>query len=65
MEMVTKFDLKELRTVPNMLSVLRIILIVPFVIFFLNKNYIAAAAMIILSGITPKAGKVLPIPLPV
>ncbi len=52
MEMVTKFDLKELRTVPNMLSVLRIILIVPFVIFFLNKNYIAAAAMIILSGIS-------------
>ena len=50
--MVTKFDLKELRTVPNMLSVLRIILIVPFVIFFLNKNYIAAAAMIILSGIS-------------
>lgn len=43
---------KENLTVPNILSVLRILLIIPFVFFFLSKNYIAAAAMVIISGLS-------------
>ena len=43
---------KEKLTVPNLLSVLRILLIVPFVFFFLQKNYIASAAMLVLSGLS-------------
>ena len=43
---------KENLTVPNLLSVLRILLIVPFVFFFLQKNYIASAAMLVLSGLS-------------
>ena len=50
--MIKNINLKELKTIPNLLSMLRIVLIVPFVIFFLNENYIAAAATIILSGIS-------------
>ena len=40
---------KENLTVPNLLSVLRILLIVPFVFFFLQ---IASAAMLVLSGLS-------------
>lgn len=39
-------------TIPNILSFFRIVLIVPFVCFFLQKNYIAAAVMLILSGLS-------------
>lgn len=38
--------------VPNALSVLRILLIVPFVIFFMHNQILLAAAMIILSGLS-------------
>ena len=47
--MIKNLNLKELKTIPNILSMFRIVLIIPFVIFFLQKNYIAAAIMIILN----------------
>ena len=39
-------------TIPNILSFFRIVLIVPFVYFFLEKNYVLAAVMLILSGLS-------------
>ena len=39
-------------TIPNLLSFFRIILITPFVVFFLNKDYLAATITIAVSGIT-------------
>ncbi len=39
-------------TIPNILSFFRIVLIAPFVYFFLQKNYVAAAVMLILSGLS-------------
>lgn len=39
-------------TVPNVLSFLRIVMITPFVVLFINKNYLPAAIVIALSGIT-------------
>lgn len=50
--MIKNINIKELKTIPNILSLFRIALIIPFVIFFLQKNYIAAAIAIILSGIS-------------
>ena len=50
--MVSKFNLRDLGTIPNLLSLFRIVLIIPFIIFFLQGNYIAAVIMIILSGIS-------------
>lgn len=50
--MIKNLDFKELKTVPNLLSMLRILLIIPFVFFFLSGNYIMAAVMIIISGIS-------------
>ena len=50
--MIKNIKLKEIKTIPNILSLFRIALIIPFVIFFLKENYIAAAVFIILSGIT-------------
>ncbi len=43
---------KDFLTIPNLLSMLRIVLIVPFVYFFLQKNYILAAVMLIISGLS-------------
>lgn len=50
--MIKNLNLKEIKTIPNLLSLFRIVLIIPFVIFFLRGNYIAAAVFIIISGIT-------------
>lgn len=50
--MIKNINLKEIKTIPNLLSIFRILLIIPFVIFFLNENYIAAAVCIIVSGLT-------------
>jgi cardiolipin synthase len=47
-----KFNMSEIRTIPNLLTLLRIVLIVPFVIFFIQENYILAAVCVIISGIT-------------
>lgn len=49
-------DLKRIEkkdiNVPNMLSLLRIFIIVPFVIFFLKERYILAGVMLAISGIS-------------
>lgn len=43
---------KDILTIPNILSIFRIVLIVPFVYFFLKENYVLAAAALIISGLT-------------
>lgn len=42
----------DLWTVPNLLTYLRFVLVVPFVIFFLGENYLLSAICIALSGIS-------------
>lgn len=39
-------------TIPNILSMFRIVLIVPMIIFFINYNYIGAIACIVVSGLS-------------
>ena len=43
---------KDLMTVPNAISFIRILLITPFVAFFVTGNYIAAAVTVGLSGLS-------------
>lgn len=43
---------KDLLTIPNLLSVLRIILIPLFMHYFLEKNYIISAVLLIISGLS-------------
>lgn len=43
---------KDLMTVPNALSFIRILLITPFVAFFISGYYIPAAVMVALSGLS-------------
>ena len=43
---------KDLMTVPNAISFTRVVLITPFVAFFIARMYLAAAITIILSGIS-------------
>lgn len=43
---------KDLMTIPNAISFVRILLITPFVAFFIVGNYIPAAIMVALSGIS-------------
>ena len=47
-----RVDTEDILTIPNILSFLRILLITPFMILFLNGNYIWASLMIIISGLT-------------
>ncbi len=47
-----KVDFRYIFTVPNILSYFRILLIVPFVMLFLKKEYVWAAVCIILSGLS-------------
>ncbi len=47
-----KIDFRYIFTIPNILSYIRILLIVPFVILFLKENYIWAAVCILISGLT-------------
>lgn len=42
----------EILTIPNVISFLRIVFIAPFVLFFLNEQYIAAFSFIVLSGLS-------------
>lgn len=49
--LLQKFS-KQFLTVPNILTCLRIILIVPFLIFFLHKNYTVAFLILAISGLT-------------
>lgn len=39
-------------TIPNMLCFARIVIIIPFVILFLQRNYVWACTMIVISGLT-------------
>jgi len=39
-------------TIPNILCLLRILLIPPFIVLFLNKNYVWACVMVVASGLT-------------
>lgn len=43
---------KKIITIPNIISFIRIVLIIPFVFFFLNKKYIEAFSFIVVSGIS-------------
>ena len=45
-------NIKDIFTIPNLLTFMRIVLITPFVVLFLNENYLAAAIVVILSGLT-------------
>ncbi|MBQ9742878.1 MAG: CDP-alcohol phosphatidyltransferase family protein [Ruminococcus sp.] len=47
-----KIDYKYIFTIPNILSYIRIILILPFVVLFLREKYIGAAMCIIASGLS-------------
>ncbi|MGN0453285.1 MAG: CDP-alcohol phosphatidyltransferase family protein [Ruminococcus sp.] len=47
-----KVDFKYLFTIPNILSYIRIALIVPFTVLFVQKHYIASAVCIGLSGLS-------------
>ncbi len=50
--MKIRFTKKDFLTIPNLLSLLRILLIAPFVCFFISGNYVAAAIMLIISGLS-------------
>ena len=43
---------KSTFTIPNIISLFRILLITPFVVFFLNRDYIVAAVILVVSGIS-------------
>lgn len=44
--------INENLTIPNLISAIRILLVVPFVLFFMSEKYILAFATIVLSGIS-------------
>ena len=46
------FKPKDLITIPNLITYLRFILMIPFIYFFLQKNYLMAGIMIGLSGLS-------------
>ncbi|HHZ06408.1 MAG TPA: CDP-alcohol phosphatidyltransferase family protein [Clostridiales bacterium] len=39
-------------TIPNLISILRILVIAPFVVFFLREEYFVAFALIVISGVS-------------
>ena len=45
-------ECKEILTIPNIISFIRILLIVPFIIFFILGEYLVAFSFIVLSGIS-------------
>ena len=49
---VNKNSFDSVFTIPNIISFIRIILIIPFTIFFLIEEYVIAFAVILLSGIS-------------
>ena len=46
------FKRTDLVTVPNILTYMRLLLVAPFIYFFLKENYIAAATCVGVSGLT-------------
>ncbi len=47
-----EIKISQIKTVPNLMTLLRIVLIVPFVYFFINNQLLLAAITIGLSGLT-------------
>lgn len=47
-----KFNCKDLYTIPNILTYIRILLIAPFAYYFLNENYLPATICIGFSGLS-------------
>ena len=43
---------KRIFTIPNLISIIRILLIFPFVATFITDNYLASAVILVLSGIS-------------
>ncbi len=43
---------KRIFTIPNLISIIRILLIIPFVATFITDNYIASAVILVLSGVS-------------
>lgn len=52
MNKLSSKNLKQIFTIPNILSFFRIIIIFPFVHFFINQNYVVACILILLSGLS-------------
>ncbi len=50
MRMNELFDWKKNMSVPNIISLLRIVIIIPFVSSFMKDSYILAGALLVLSG---------------
>ena len=48
------FKRTDLVTVPNILTYMRLLLVAPFIYFFLKENYIAAAICVGVSGLTDR-----------
>lgn len=49
---IEKADTGNIITIPNALSFMRILLITPFMILFLNREYVWAAIMVVISGLS-------------
>lgn len=49
---VSKDGEDKIFTIPNLLSMFRIVLIIPMIVFFLSKNYIGAVICIVISGLS-------------
>ena len=47
-----KSVIKENLTIPNLLSLIRILVIPPLIVFLLNQNFIMAGVMLIISGVS-------------
>ncbi len=47
-----KSAVKKNLTIPNLLSLLRIVVIFPLIVYFLDENYIIAGVMLLISGIS-------------
>ncbi len=54
MDLRKEFELtpKNIFTIPNILSYIRIVLIIPFMVMFLQKRYVYAAVCLVISGLT-------------
>lgn len=49
---VSKDGEDKIFTIPNLLSMFRIVLIIPMIVFFLSKNYIGAVICVVISGLS-------------
>lgn len=47
-----RIDFSEIKSIPNIITIIRIILIIPFVIKFLEEDYVASIIIISISGLT-------------